>query len=54
MPNNLLLEIFKYGGLFALGCKNDKKNSAERIEAELDDLAKRFGYSGLSEFDRKL
>lgn len=54
MINNLLLEAFKLGGTTALGISKNAKASAARVEAELDDLAKKFGFSGLSEFDRNI
>ena len=52
MECNLLLEVFKLGGITALGVSKRSKETAIKVEAELDDLAKKFGYSGLCEFDR--
>lgn len=52
MECNLLLEAFKLGGIVALGGSKRSKETAVKVETELDDLAKRFGFSGLCEFDR--
>ena len=52
MECNLLLEAFRLGGIVAIGGNKRSKEIAMKVEAELDDLAKRFGFSGLCEFDR--
>ena len=52
MGYNLLLEAFKLGGIIAIGGSKRSKETAMKVEAELDDLAKKFGFSGLCEFDR--
>ena len=52
--NNLLLEAFRLGGLVAIGMYKSSATTAGSVEAELDLLAKLFGFSGIDFFDRDL
>jgi hypothetical protein len=53
-PNNLLFEVFALGMQAAISgtMSGQSKEIAKIAEKEMDDLAKRFGYTGLDYFDK--
>lgn len=46
-PYNLLVEAYILGGFSAINRYN-----TSTVENELNDLAKKFGYNGLEDFDK--